>query len=782
MNKRRNLSEISRINFESCSEFIFLEQTLIALLSISYVAIKQKLESEEDIIIFVYFIRNWFHKVLYDREEFVKIVFDEQKKNLYYNFYLNLLIKEECYLVHYTYSLDFIKGINIERKKTSQKFRLIMFSKIILDLIDNYRGMEEYNENEDSFELEEIEKENRQIIIRNIEVFKEIDLNWNENDILKRKIDEIYIKIINSLLRSKKVEDFDYACNVFEQLDLKNISLTNTIFDEFMNRQNYKDYEINNLSDLNDERKVNFYYLILKFIFKNYIYIYKVPFLLKVKKLFLELLKQKKIIYIKLNKKIEYIALKILDSKYFFQEFYKNIYEVLNVILKYYEEYFFETKIEDIKTIKDILKNKEVNYEKCEKYLKVYGKAKKINERIPIINYIYNLVNKENLIDKDNFIKTILKIDNFKKMIKERKIEKEYGEIMTYFIKDENNNKILSKILDKNEYNSFIIFINESINNIKNKKNITENLINEYENKNNENSKIVKDINNEEQKENNINYRSLETKKCTKQNSIIKKEKKLDDVESTINDEKINFTNDILKKCSIRFHTNVKGKEPYIIYDKILYRDYNIEIDYTELLRIKNDYEYSQQKNEFSENYLKLFYFLKEIEERIKNEFIFNYKLKIELDIRKEGYNNNRDSTYNISCLYTFYDPINNSIHKYEDKNILINGTNSLNQGFQFMLYKINSECYKDLKYKKYDKTYSEPTSIFPEHSQRDLLRTKDKESLINHINMIKKNIIDNQKTNYIEESKNNKYPIIYVEIDYSNDIMEILIYLLLQI
>jgi hypothetical protein len=144
--------------------------------------------------------------------------------------------------------------------------------------------------------LEEIEKENRQIIKNNIEVFKEIGLSLNEDDILKKKIDEIYIEIINALISSKKIEDFEYSYNILEQLDLKNICLTKTIFEGIMKGmkgQNYKDYEINNVEDLNDERKVNFYYLILEFIFKNSIYIYNVPFLLKVKKLFLGILKKK---------------------------------------------------------------------------------------------------------------------------------------------------------------------------------------------------------------------------------------------------------------------------------------------------------------------------------------------------------------------------------------------------------------------------------------------------------------------------------------------------------
>ena len=133
---------------------------------------------------------------------------------------------------------------------------------------------------------------------------------------------------------------------------------------------------------------------------------------------------------------------------------------------------------------------------------------------------------------------------------------------------------------------------------------------------------------------------------------------------------------------------------------------------------------------------MKLFNFLKEIEERINNEFLLNYNLKIKLDIRKEDYNNNSDSTFNISCLYTFYDSINNSTYIYKDENILINGTNSLNQGFQFMLYQINSECYKNLEYKKFDIIYKSEPSIVSYLLETDFSRTEDI-----YIKMIEQNI-----------------------------------------
>ena len=727
MEKLNNLSQINLTNFKSYSEYILLGQLLIDLLIICFDEIKKKLKSETDIIKFIYLYREWFHKILYDREEIAKIGLGEQKKNLYYNFYLNLLIKENPEIINYTYSLDFIKTINIERKNTLQKYKSIMFSKIIVDLIDNYRGTDEYNENEESFELEEIEKENTQIIKNNIEVFKEIDLNLNKDDILKKKIDEIYFDVINALISSRKFEDFKYSSNILEQLDLENINLTKTIFDGLMNGLNYiKDYEINNAEDLNDERKVNFYYLFLKFIFKNSIYIYNVPFLLKTKKLFLELLKQDKIMQLKKNKKIEFIVLKILDSKYYSlkdnENNHENIYG-LNEILKYYEEFLFEVKIEDIKKIKDIIKIKKSDNEKYEKYLEDYDKHKKINERIPIINYNYNLENKGNLGNEEILKKAIL--DNFE-MIKERKIEKEFDEIL---IKENFNNN----------------------NNI----NISEFLINENENKNMENSsnKIINEINNihynkpfenEVESKNKLNYKSLESNKSlnTREFTVVKNEKKLKDVEPAINNRKENFIFDILKKCSIKFHTNFKGKEPYIINDEILCGEHNIKIDYTKFLNSKYVCEHYQQRNELEENYLKLFNFLKEIENRIKKEFIFNYKLKIKLEIRKEDYNTNSDSTYNISCFYTFYDPIKNSPYKFKDENIFINGTNSLNQGFQLMLYQINSEYYKNLKYQEFDITYKlKSPSISSYLLEPDLSRTEDKDSIFKRIKMIGQNI-----------------------------------------
>jgi hypothetical protein len=66
--------------------------------------------------------------------------------------------------------------------------------------------------------------------------------------------------------------------------------------------------------------------------------------------------------------------------------------------------------------------------------------------------------------------------------------------------------------------------------------------------------------------------------------------------------------------------------------------------------------------------------------------------LKIKLELKKEE--KNIDDIFNITCKYIFFEPINNKPHSFIEENILINRTNSLTVGFQFLIYEINNECY----------------------------------------------------------------------------------------
>ena len=116
--------------------------------------------------------------------------------------------------------------------------------------------------------IEETIKENR-ILIK---------LNYKLDDILDKNIDEIYLNIILYLIQNNKFSYFDDAYEIIKDLDLENISLTQNMYEGISQALDEKNeyleyYEIENFGDIN-ESKINFYYILIKFILKNTIYIY----------------------------------------------------------------------------------------------------------------------------------------------------------------------------------------------------------------------------------------------------------------------------------------------------------------------------------------------------------------------------------------------------------------------------------------------------------------------------------------------------------------------------
>jgi len=198
----------------------------------------------------------------------------------------------------------------------------------------------------------------------------------------------------------------------------------------------------------------------------------------------------------------------------------------------------------------------------------------------------------------------------------------------------------------------------------------------------------------------------------------------------------------ILTKSEFFFHTNEKGKKPYIIYDNIYYGEDNTKIDYTKLMEIK---KYLENKgNNSYDNFKAFFEYLEDVEVEIEKEFKYNYCLYIKMNFKKEMKNNNKnknkkdkdyndydnDNLYSISCEFTFDHPINGSKMRYKDENILNEKISAKNNGFIYMLFNINSEVFKDIEYKKkiLDKK---------ELSINSLSKLNDKESSINSLSKL---------------------------------------------
>ena len=242
-----------------------------------------------------YYNRKKIHKFLYEQEEI--IAFDKEDYinpndksiNLPELFYLSLLIDEDKANINYIYPFEYISLIynNYLIKYKSEKFRIIILAKIVLILILNYENFADkeepvqYNE-----EIEKMKEGIKRMIEDNLIVFKELNINFNCEDICSDKmhIDTLYNEIIISLIRENKFSDYNYCSMVIKELNLENINITSTIVEglsEYLKKENIKIYDINKLKDLFDKSIINFYYILYKFILKNNIYICQFDFLLK---------------------------------------------------------------------------------------------------------------------------------------------------------------------------------------------------------------------------------------------------------------------------------------------------------------------------------------------------------------------------------------------------------------------------------------------------------------------------------------------------------------------
>ena len=272
---------------------------------------------EENIIKLFYFNKNKVHKILYKDEEILDVKPVELKKPLLFCFYLNLLIKDNINIVNYSYSITFIKMINETNKKiTNKDYEKIIISKIIIDLINNYKKTENYNEEMEEKVINTIVEENK-LTIKNNQLFPNI-----VNELLN--IDEIYIEKIINLINDKKFDNYEEIIKIISELDLENINITKIMFkklSEILNENKY--YILNSYEDLYNEKKINFYYILLKYILKEPFYIYNIDILLKNRKLILNLLKSKKLSLIQnydtnISEKLKYIIIQFADSKYYF--------------------------------------------------------------------------------------------------------------------------------------------------------------------------------------------------------------------------------------------------------------------------------------------------------------------------------------------------------------------------------------------------------------------------------------------------------------------------------
>ena len=312
------------------------------------------------------------------------------------------------------------------------------------------------------------EEKNREIFLKifSMEAYEHV-LNYQKFD--KNKLSIIYNYYKNYLFESKKEEK--------EKLEkYENDGYYSMKFKEYL--EGFDDKKVEKMEEMN-ERKEIIYYLLDGL--KKQKTEDEITNQCESWKTIEEIIKGRKIIKNRANTSfilLEYFDKKENEESYLkifnkedIEYFKKQVihFRNLSIIKQYYQEFYYESKIDDIQKIKEILLGNEIN---CEKYLKDLDEAEKMVNRYDIILYLFKQENGNVEEAKECEISIIAKKwDKFEEVIKNKKKNKIRGRdkhIILDFVKDPKNSDCVSKIFG----NEDIDFIRMNFKNIE-KQNFT---------------------------------------------------------------------------------------------------------------------------------------------------------------------------------------------------------------------------------------------------------------------------------------------------------------------
>ena len=294
-----------------------------------------------DFLIFLYINKDRLHDQLYENEEFLKIDIEIKDKKISQYIYLCLLIEDRAEVCNYQYLFELISKLNdIQRGEKEKILKKIIMAKMILSLVDNYRQIDNNEDNKGEEELDKISNFNKNILTDNDNITKLNQYKLKIEDINLKKIEEIYLIIIKYLIENSKLEDFEFIENIINQIELESIFLTKLMLNELniiltKEKEYIKKYEIISFDDIFDKSKIYFYYNLIKYILKQSLYIFQFQFLLETSKKILDLIKNnlgKLSTFIKKSNykyQIEYILKQFIG-----ENFYKYYYEASESLIK----------------------------------------------------------------------------------------------------------------------------------------------------------------------------------------------------------------------------------------------------------------------------------------------------------------------------------------------------------------------------------------------------------------------------------------------------------------
>ena len=386
-------------------------------------------ENGGNFLYILYLNKESVHDSLYNSDDIITID-NKNMKELSEIFYLDSLIKYEPNYLDYTFSKDCIINLCQELQGVKNSVKKIIISKIIIDFIEYYKGIGDYDENISEKKLEKIselcKKEINEIINNDNEIFHE----YKCENIIESNIDELYMDIFCKLIKLDTF-DKDIVYNSLKAMELEKINITENMYSKFQNflndeKNNINKYYIENIEDLINDKKINFYYIVLKYLLTKNLFFYDFTFLLKARTIIIESIRKHlySLLVItadidnELKDKLEYIIKVITDSDYYFNQYLTK--------KKKYEE---------------IINNKKLRYE------------------FPLIKILMNINEENDIIGKyekeKSFMEKWNKVFVLVKEGKMKKIPKKQGnELLTYF-KDINNKILLLNIFTKEQYELF---------------------------------------------------------------------------------------------------------------------------------------------------------------------------------------------------------------------------------------------------------------------------------------------------------------------------------------
>lgn len=233
--------------------------------------------NENRILIFkVWYIFDIF-EILYSKDIIIEI--NQNISDFTCNLYFALLIERRSNFIDYKYNLEYIKCIFLQiQTKENLKYYTLILSKIILIILDYYENNWELTEDMDYYETIKNKARNN---VENNGVF-------GNDDILDKSIEELYSMVIINLTKKEILQNYNILINIINEIDLEKFDITKKIFDEikkfFDKKENIEEYIILEKEDFGNIQKVNFYYIFLKYVFKNNYFIYNFDFFYKTRK------------------------------------------------------------------------------------------------------------------------------------------------------------------------------------------------------------------------------------------------------------------------------------------------------------------------------------------------------------------------------------------------------------------------------------------------------------------------------------------------------------------